>query len=89
MTGIVTRKLIEVSDLLSGEYSLNKNIRFKTPMLKSNLCNYSDAYIVVKGTVDLLPAGKNKNDKAEKEVQFKNNAPFRSLGRAYQKLTTR
>ena len=47
-------------------------------MLKSNLCDYSDVYIVVKGGTDLLAAGANENDKAEKNVAFKNNAPFRS-----------
>ena len=45
----VTKKWIEVNDLLSGQYSVNKNIRFNTSMLKSNLCDYSGAYIVVKG----------------------------------------
>ena len=44
----------------------------------SNICDYSDAYIVVKATLDLLVAAANENDKAEKEVAFKNNAPFRS-----------
>ena len=55
-----------------------KNIRFKTSMLRSGLCNYSDAYIVVKGAIDLLTAAAKENDKAEKDVAFKNNAPFRS-----------
>ena len=44
----VTRKWIEVNDLSHGQYSVNKNVRFKTPMLRSDLCNYTDAYIVVK-----------------------------------------
>ena len=47
-------------------------------MLRSNVYDYSDAYIVGKGTVDLLAAAENKNIKAEKEVQFKNNALFKS-----------
>ena len=47
-------------------------------MLISYLCDYSDAYIVVKWTIDLLADAANKNDKAEKDVAFKNNAPFRS-----------
>ena len=47
-------------------------------MSGSNICDYSDAYIVVKATLDLLVAAANENDKAEKEVAFKNNAPFRS-----------
>ena len=39
----VRRKWIEVNDLLNGQYSANKNIRFKTLMPKSDLCDYSDA----------------------------------------------
>ena len=46
-------------------------------MLRSQLCDYSDAYIAVKGTLDLLPATENENDKTEKDVAYKNNAPFR------------
>ena len=49
-------------------------------MLISDWCDYSNAYIVVKGTIDLFAAAAaNENDKAEKNVIFKNNAPFRSL----------
>ena len=44
----VTKKWIEVSDLSNGQYSVNKNIKFKTSIFKSDLSNYSDAYIVVK-----------------------------------------
>ena len=47
-------------------------------MLRSYLCDYSDAHFVVKGTIDVLAAAANENDKAEKDVAFKNNAPFRS-----------
>ena len=47
-------------------------------MLRSYLCDYSDAYIVVKGTIDLLVDAANENDKAEKGFGLKDNAPFRS-----------
>ena len=47
-------------------------------MLRSDLFDYSDAYVVVKGAKDLLAAAANENVKAGKEVAFKNNAPFRS-----------
>ena len=47
-------------------------------MLRSDLCDYSDAYIVVKETIDLLAAAANENDKGEKNVAFKNTAVFRS-----------
>ena len=64
--------------LSSGKYSVNKNIRFKTSLLRSDLCDYSNAYIVVKGTIDLLATNPNENDQAQKNVAFKNTAPFRS-----------
>ena len=40
--------------------------------------DYSDGYIVVVGTIDPLVAAENKKDKTEKNVAFKNNAPFGS-----------
>ena len=46
-------------------------------MLRSYLFDYSDTYIVVKGTTDLLSAAANENDEVEKDVAFKNNVPFR------------
>ena len=39
---ILKRKWIEINDLSCGHYSVNKNVKFKTPMLRSDLCNYSD-----------------------------------------------
>ena len=41
----VTKKWIEVNNLSSGQYSVNKNIRFRTSMLRSDLCDYSDVYM--------------------------------------------
>ena len=43
--------MIEVNDLSSRQYPVNKNVRFKTSILRSNLCDYRDAYIVIKGTI--------------------------------------
>ena len=40
----MTKKWIEVNDFSSDQYSVNKNIRFKTSKLRSDLCDYSDAY---------------------------------------------
>ena len=39
----ITRKWIEVSDQSGGAYNTNKQIRLKTPMLRSDLCDYNDA----------------------------------------------
>ena len=49
----VTRKWIKVNYLFGSQYFVDKNIRFKTLMLKSDSCNYSESYIVVKGTINL------------------------------------
>ena len=51
-------------------------MRFRNPMLKSDLCNYSDAYIVVKGA--RTAEGTNASNGTDKELVLKNNFPFRS-----------
>ena len=73
-----TRSWVEINDESRGAYNVNCQIKFKTTMLKSSLCDYSDAYILVKGTINVNntaaqgPAANNNN----KEVIFKNCAPF-------------
>ena len=44
----ITKKWIEVHDQSGGTYNVNKEIRIKTSMLRSNLCDFNDVYIVVK-----------------------------------------
>ena len=56
--------VIEVSDLSNEQYSVDKNIWFKTSIVKSNLCDYSDTYIVVKETKTV--AGTNANNQKNK-----------------------
>ena len=63
----LTRKWIEVNDFLSGQYSANNNKRCKTAMLRSDLCDYSDAYTVVKGTITVT--GTNVNNRTNKEIR--------------------
>ena len=48
-----TRNWVEKNDDIRGAYSFNKQIRFKTAMLRSSLCDYSDAYILVKGNISV------------------------------------
>ena len=43
-----TKSWVEINDQPSGVYNTNSDIRFKTAMLKSSLCDYGDAYILVK-----------------------------------------
>ena len=76
----VTREYFRVNSL-SNTYNVNKSIRFKTPMLRSNLCDYSDAYILVKGTITVTAPGANNGannirDKRNRPLILKNNAPF-------------
>ena len=78
VTNLLQNKWVEVNNLSIAQRSVNKNIRFKISVLRSDLYDYSDAYIVVKVAIDFLAAGANENDKAEKDVAFKNNAQFRS-----------
>ena len=54
----VTKKWVNVHDPSGEAYSTNKQIRFKTSMLRSDLCDYSDSYIVVKGTITVEEADK-------------------------------
>ena len=59
----------------SGEtYNTNKEIRFKTSVLRSDLCHYSDAYIVAKE--DITVEGAKNGDKKNRPLAFKNNASF-------------
>ena len=50
----VTKKWIEVYDQSEKNYNVNKEIRFKTSMLRSDLCDFSDTYIVVKGNITVV-----------------------------------
>ena len=72
----VTKKWIQVHDqsgTAENRYKPRKQIIFKTSVLRSDLCDYSDAYIVVKGYITVTnPA----NDEYDKNLAFKNNAPF-------------
>ena len=80
LSKFVIREYVRVKSL-SNTYNENKPIRFKTPMLRSNLCDYSDAYILVKGTITVTAPGANNGannirDKRNRPLILKNNAPF-------------
>ena len=76
----ITKKWIEVHDQSGSaedRYKPSKQIRFKTSMLRSDLCDYSDAYIVVKGDITLTKTnGRGIIDIRNRFLAFKNNAPF-------------
>ena len=71
-----TKKWIEIFDKSSGSYNGNKDIRFKAPQLRNDLCDFNDAYIVVIGKITATdpnpPAGVNYC----RNLALKNSAPF-------------
>ena len=75
-----TKNWVEINGESRGTCNVNSQIKFKTAMLKSSLCDYSDAYILVKGTITITRAGDNaaarQADERDKGVVFKNCVPF-------------
>ena len=73
MPRLITRKWIEVHDQSGGTCNTNKQIRLKRSMLRSDLRDFSVAYIVVKGKITVANPNNNAYDK---KLALKNNAPF-------------
>ena len=75
-----TKNWVEINYESRGTFNVNSRIKFKTTMSKSSLCDYSDAYISVKGTITIAGAGDNaaarQADERNKGVVFKHFAPF-------------
>ena len=69
-----TRNWVEINEESRGNYA-NGNIKFKATMLRSNLCDYADSYIPVKGTITIIGAGDaaaaRQADERDQEVTFK------------------
>ena len=63
----VTKKWIEVYDQSEGNYNVNKAVRIKTSMLRSDLCDFNDAYIVVKATITAGAPNNAKKIKIKKK----------------------
>ena len=74
-----TRNWVEINDEARGTYT-DTDVKFKTTILRSNLCDYADAYILVKGTITITGAGNDDTvkqlDERNKGVIYKNCAPF-------------
>ena len=75
-----TKNWVEINDGSRGTCNVNSQIKFKTTMLKSSLCDYSDEYIVVKEKITITGAGDDaaarQADERDKGVAFKNCAAF-------------
>ena len=77
----ITKRWIEVQSQSGNTYNASKPIRFKTSMLRSDLCDYSDEYVWVKGKITVTDPNNNAN--FDRRLTLKNNAPFISV---FQKL---
>ena len=75
-----TKNWVEINDESRAVYTIGSDIKFKTTMLKSILCDYADAYILIKGTITITGAGDaaaaRRADERNKGVIFKNCTPF-------------
>ena len=73
-----TKNWIKINDESRETYSANRQISFKTSMLRSSLCDYIDTYILVKGntSVNNTVAADADANNTNKKVIFKNCAPF-------------
>ena len=58
-----TKNRAEIKEDLCGKYNNNSQIKFKTSMVKSSLCDYSDTYILLRGTITVI--GEGSDDAAE------------------------
>ena len=82
LSKFITRKWVLVDKYANNEpYKAGKQMEFNTSMmLKSRFCDYSDGYILVKGTITIAEAGADaavqRLDKRNKQVTFENFAPF-------------
>ena len=74
-----TKNWVEINDE-SRETDTSNDIKFKTTKLRSNLCDYADVYIIVKGTITITGARNDdaakQLDEANKGLIFKNCASF-------------
>ena len=78
ITEFRTKNCVEINDESRGKYKTNSQIRFKTSMLRASLCDYSDVYILIKGTiaVENTAAADAEANNTNKNVIFKHCVQF-------------
>ena len=69
----LTRKWVEIYDESGGTYNVNKEVRFKAHQLRTDLCDYNNAYVAVTGKITVTNPN---NDAYDRKLALKNNAPF-------------
>ena len=75
-----TKNWVDINYDLRGTYNTNSQIKFKTSMLRTSLCDYNDAYILVNGIIAITAARDNdaarRLDERNKGLIFNNCMPF-------------
>ena len=75
-----TKNWVEINDESRGGYTTGSDIKFKTTMLRSSLCDYADVYILVKEPIIITGAGDDaaarRADERNKGVIFKHFVSF-------------
>ena len=71
-----TKNWVKINDESQGIYNKDNQLGFKTSILRSSLCNYSNAYILVKTTITVAEVAAAAPNNANKKVILKNCAPF-------------
>ena len=73
------KKGVDINDESRGTYNTNIQIRFKTSISRTSLCDYSDASIPLKETIIVATTGTTAaSSNADKKIIFKNYVPFTS-----------
>ena len=87
-----TKNWVEINDESRRTYNVHSEIKFKTTMLKSSLCDYSDAYALVKRKITIAGVGDNaaarQADEKDEGGAFKNCAPFTNCINKFNVLKT-
>ena len=71
-----SKNWVEINDDIYGTYSTNSQIKLKTSMIRPCLCDYSDAYVIVKGTIKVKAQAGDKPKTNGKKVVFKTCVPI-------------
>ena len=73
-----TKNWVEINDESKGTYDVGSEIKFEIAILKSSLCDYSDAYVGARGTITVnnTAAADADASNTNRKVIFKNCAPF-------------
>ena len=77
-TKFKTKNWVEINDESRRTHNEVNQIRFKTSMLRSSLCDYSNVFILVERTITVAQEAAAAYNDANEKVIFNNCVPFTS-----------